>query len=90
MKAEGGGQVLRGTRVDCLFGDEYFRGRVDDTGGGGSSYRVIFDDGDIREGTPPEDVELPLEQGCRVECMFEVDVEWSACLRLEHLLRCLG
>ncbi|CAB1096681.1 unnamed protein product [Ectocarpus sp. CCAP 1310/34] len=71
MKAEGGGQVRKGTRVDCLFGDEYFRGKVDDTDGGGSSYRVIFDDGDIREDAPPEDLEIPLEQGCRVECMFE-------------------
>ncbi|CAN0034680.1 unnamed protein product [Ectocarpus sp. 6 AP-2014] len=71
MKAEGGGQVRKGTRVDCLFGDEYFRGKVDDTDGSGSSYRVIFDDGDIREDAPPEDLELPLEQGCRVECMFE-------------------
>ncbi|CAM9353325.1 unnamed protein product [Ectocarpus sp. 4 AP-2014] len=71
MKAEGGGQVRKGTGVDCLFGDEYFRGKVDDTDGGGSSYRVIFDDGDIREDAPPEDLELPLEQGCRVECMFE-------------------
>ncbi|CAM9394359.1 unnamed protein product, partial [Ectocarpus sp. 12 AP-2014] len=71
MKAEGGGQVRKGTRVDCLFGDEYFRGKVDDTDCGGSSYRVIFDDGDIREDAPPEDLELPLEQGCRVECMFE-------------------
>ncbi|CAM9188256.1 unnamed protein product, partial [Ectocarpus sp. 12 AP-2014] len=72
MKAEGGGQVRKGTRVDCLFGDEYFRGEVDDTDCGGSSYRVIiFDDGDIREDAPPEDLELPLEQGCRVECMFE-------------------
>lgn len=57
-----------GTRVDCLFGDEYFRGKVDDDGGG----RVVFDDGDVREDVPPEDVELPLEPGCRVECLFEV------------------
>lgn len=72
MKPEDGRQVQRGTRVDCLFGDEYFRGKVEETDGDGSRYRVIFDDGDIREDAPQEDLELPLDQGCRVECMFEV------------------
>lgn len=63
-----------GTRVDCLFGDEYFRGNVDDDGGGRNPrlFRVVFDDGDVREDVPPEDVELPLEPECRVECLFEV------------------
>lgn len=72
-------QLDIGQRVDCLFGDEYFRGRVDKVGGVSEGndprsllFRIVFDDGDIREEVPPTDVELPLEQGCRVECLFEV------------------
>lgn len=68
------GHLDVGTIVDCLFGKEFFRGRVHDDGGGPSSrlFRVVFDDGDVREDVPPEDMELPLEPGCRVECLFEV------------------
>ncbi|CAM9117583.1 unnamed protein product, partial [Pylaiella littoralis] len=67
------GHLDVGTIVDCLFGKEFFRGRVHDDGGGPSSrlFRVVFDDGDVREDVPPEDMELPLEPGCRVECLFE-------------------
>lgn len=63
-----------GAVVDCLFGDEYYRGKLDDDGGGRRLFRVVFDDGDVREDVPPEDVELPLELGCRVECLFEARI----------------
>lgn len=73
MNGHRGHHLDVGTIVDCLFGDEYYRGKLDDDGGGARRlFRVIFDDGDVREDVPPEDVELPLEPGCRVECLFEV------------------
>lgn len=73
--------VVEGTRVDCLFDDnDYFRGTVDAAYAedntklhqGRRLFRVCFDDGDVRDDVPPEDMELPLEPGARVECLFEV------------------
>lgn len=74
--------VVEGTRVDCLFDDDYFRGTVDAAyyaednklvhQGSRRLFRVCFDDGDVRDDAPPEDMELPLEPGARVECLFEV------------------
>lgn len=84
-----------GTRVDCLFDDDYFRGTVDASYNSYNSYkengtngdedddiqlqrrvavlfRVCFDDGDVRDDVPPADLELPLQPGSRVECLFEV------------------
>lgn len=63
-----------GTRVDCLFDDDYFRGTVDEVDDSEPARlrRIIFDDGDVREDVPTEDVELLLEPGCRVECLYEV------------------
>lgn len=63
-------ELKEGTRVDCLFGDEYFRGTVEAPGDG--LCRVNFDDGDVRDNVPPEDIVVPLCVGCRVESMFEV------------------
>lgn len=71
-------RVVEGTRVDCLFDDDYFRGTVDATYTEDHSpeerrlFRVCFDDGDVRNDVPLEDMELPLEPGARVECLFEV------------------
>ncbi|CAM9104527.1 unnamed protein product, partial [Hapterophycus canaliculatus] len=63
-----------GTRVDCLFEGDYFRGTVDEINSGERpTFRIIFDDGDVREDVPPEDLELPLEPRCPVECLFESD-----------------
>lgn len=70
--------VVEGTRVDCLFDDDYFRGTVDAAYQEDNNlerrqlFRVCFDDGDVRDDVPPGDIELPLEPGARVECLFEV------------------
>ncbi|CAM9208095.1 unnamed protein product, partial [Scytosiphon promiscuus] len=66
-----GGRLKIGSRVDCLFGDGYFRGTVDAISGGEPRFRVVFDDGDVRKDVPPEDIKLLLEPGCRVECLYE-------------------
>lgn len=67
---------VEGTRVDCLFEDEYFRGTIEDAsyynGQHHQLFRVCFDDGDVRDDVPEEDMELPLEQNSRVQCLFEV------------------
>lgn len=63
-----------GTRVDCLYDDEYFRGTVDGVVAehGQERYTVCFDDGDVRDNVPARDIALPLQAGCRIECLFEV------------------
>lgn len=73
-----GCRLTVGTSVDCLFEDDYFRGAVDEANGGERQmlFRVVFDDGDVREDVPPEDMTLPLEPGCLVECLYEVG--WCA------------
>ena len=66
---------VQGTRVDCLFDDDYFRGTVDATDVDGEKrdlFRVCFDDGDVRDDVPEEDMKLPLEPGIRVQCLFGV------------------
>lgn len=74
--AADGDRFREGTRVDCLFDDDYFRGTVDaaaiDNLDEPRLFRVCFDDGDVRDDVPPEEMELSLEPGCRVECLFEV------------------
>lgn len=64
------GNLVEGTRVDCLFDNEYFRGTVRAPKNG--LCRVFFDDGDIRDDVPPEDIAIPLYVASRVECLFEV------------------
>lgn len=71
-----GGHFVAGTRVDCLFDGDYFRGTVDSVpdhdDGDRGIFRVCFDDGDIRDDVPRKDMKIPLEPGSRVECLFEV------------------
>lgn len=83
--------VVEGTRVDCLFDDDYFRGTVDaaykeDDNLERQLFRVCFDDGDVRDDVPSEDMELPLKPGTRVECLFEVrrTCSWHQAQLLEH------
>lgn len=68
--------LVEGLRVDCLFDDEYFRGTVGSPTDG--QCLVRFDDGDVRDNVPPEDIAVPLCAGCRVECLFEVRKEMHA------------
>lgn len=69
----------QGTRVDCLYDDDYFRGTVDTVtiDHGRHLCKVCFDDGDVREYVPQEDMELPLEPRMRVECLFKVYFVYS-------------
>lgn len=66
----------QGTRVDCLYDGDYFRGTVDTVtiDHGRHLCKVCFDDGDVRDYVPQEDMELPLEPRMRVECLFEVNL----------------
>lgn len=86
--------VVEGTRVDCLFDDDYFRGTVDAVYAEDNSpeetrlFRVCFDDGDVRDDVSQEDMELPLEPGARVECLFEVRrvCSWYRTHWLQHII----
>lgn len=71
MATPGSSRFVVGSRVDCLFDDNYFRGTVDIVKNGGR-FRVYFDDGDVREDVPCEEIMHPLEVASRVECLFEV------------------
>lgn len=70
-------ELLAGTRVDCLYGEDYFRGTLGDAQGN-NRYKVCFDDGDEREDVPAAEITLPLQTACRVECLFEVQYKRRA------------
>lgn len=81
-------ELLVGTRVDCLYGDDYFRGTVDGIQGD-NRYKVCFDDGDVREDVQAGEIVLPLQTACRVECLFEVQYGKSAGFFLPEESQCI-
>ncbi|KAG5185177.1 hypothetical protein JKP88DRAFT_180670, partial [Tribonema minus] len=63
-------------RVDCLFDDgEYYRGSVAAANADGT-YRIVFDDGDIRHDAPLSDLLSPLLPGTRVSCYFPSEADY--------------
>ncbi|CAM9108372.1 unnamed protein product, partial [Discosporangium mesarthrocarpum] len=68
-------KLVEGTRVDCLYDGDYYRGTVGEvvaeTDKEDWACTVNFDDGDVRDHVPLEDILLPLEVDRRVDCWFE-------------------